>query len=61
MDFNDQERSGAVTLSEAKGLARWAQRCFAALILRCAQDDVTGCGWEISLSANGPSMPSPGR
>jgi hypothetical protein len=47
MDFNDQERSGAVTLSAAKGLARWAQRCFAALILRCAQDDSTGFGWEI--------------
>ena len=31
MDFNDQERSGAVTLSAAKGLARWAERCFAAL------------------------------
>ncbi len=69
MRFNDQERSGAVTLStfaplsvnSAKGLARWAQRCFAALILRCAQDDMTGCGWEISLSANGPSMRSPGR
>jgi len=31
MKFNDQERSGVVTLSAAKGLARWAQRCFAAL------------------------------
>ena len=28
-----------VTLSEAKGLARWAHSCFAALIRRCAQDD----------------------
>jgi hypothetical protein len=31
MDFNDQDRSGVVTLSAVKGLARWAQRCFAAL------------------------------
>ena len=31
MSFNDQDRSGGVTLSAAKGLARWAQRCFAAL------------------------------
>jgi hypothetical protein len=44
MLFNDQDRSGVVTLSAAKGLARWAQRCFAALILRCAQDDMTGVG-----------------
>ncbi len=29
MKFNEQERSGAVTLSAAKGLARWAQKCFA--------------------------------
>ncbi len=31
MIFNDQDRSGGVTLSAAKGLSRWAQRCFAAL------------------------------
>ncbi len=31
MSFDDQDRSGGVTLSEAKGLSRWAQRCFAAL------------------------------
>jgi len=31
MNVNDQERLGVVTLSAAKGLARWAQRCFAAL------------------------------
>jgi pimeloyl-ACP methyl ester carboxylesterase len=39
MNFHDQDRSGGVTLSpfaslrvnSAKGLARWAQRCFAAL------------------------------
>src|SRR5260370_37163024 len=31
MMFNDQDRSGGVTLSAAKGLARWAQRCFAAI------------------------------
>jgi hypothetical protein len=31
MKFNDQDRSGVVTLSAAKGLSRWAQRCFAAL------------------------------
>src|SRR5215472_13150555 len=31
MIFHEQDRSGAVTLSEAKGLSRWAQRCFASL------------------------------
>jgi len=31
MNFNEQDRSGAVTLSAAKGLARWAERCFATL------------------------------
>ncbi len=31
MSFNEQDRSGGVTLSAAKGLARWVQRCFAAL------------------------------
>ncbi len=31
MIFNDQNRECIVTLSAAKGLARWAQRCFAAL------------------------------
>ncbi len=37
-------RAVAEALSEAmgKGLARWAYRCFAALILRCAQDDSEG-------------------
>ncbi len=34
MIFTNQERECVVTLSGAKGLARWAQRCFAALILR---------------------------
>ncbi len=31
MGFNEQDQSGVVTLSAAKGLARWAHRCFAAL------------------------------
>ncbi len=31
MNFNKQDRECIVTLSEAKGLSRWAQRCFAAL------------------------------
>ena len=31
MNFNEQDRSGAVTLRCAQGLARWAERCFAAL------------------------------
>src|SRR5713226_5033358 len=31
MNFNDQDRQCCVTLSAAKGLARWAERCFAAL------------------------------
>src|SRR5713226_4092285 len=31
MIFNDQDRECIVTLSAAKGLARWAERCFAAL------------------------------
>src|SRR5713226_8086806 len=36
MSFNDQDRSGGVTLSAAKGLARWAQRCFPFAALRAA-------------------------
>ena len=31
MNFNDQDRQCCVTLSAAKGLARWPERCFAAL------------------------------
>ena len=31
MKLNDQDHYHVVTLSEAKGLARWAARCFAAL------------------------------
>ena len=31
MNFTDQDRQCCVTLSAAKGLARWAGRCFAAL------------------------------
>ncbi len=31
MKFNIQSRSYSVTLSEAKGLARGAERCFASL------------------------------
>ncbi len=31
MNFHTQHRYRAVTLSAAKGLSRWAQRCFAAL------------------------------
>src|SRR5438477_13023992 len=31
MNFNNQDRHCFVTLSAAKGLSRWAQRCFAAL------------------------------
>ena len=31
MNFHDQDRQGVVTLSAAKGLSLWAQRCFAAL------------------------------
>jgi predicted alpha/beta hydrolase len=34
MSFNEQDRSGAVTLSAAKGLSRWAERCFATLSMR---------------------------
>ena len=33
MNFNDQDRQCCVTLSAAKGLARWAERCFAELTL----------------------------
>jgi len=36
MIFNDQDRSGDVTLSAAKGLARWAQRCFPFAALRAS-------------------------
>jgi hypothetical protein len=31
MNINKQDRERRVTLSAAKGLARWAERCFAAL------------------------------
>ena len=31
MNFHDRDRQGVVTLSAAKGLSLWAQRCFAAL------------------------------
>ncbi len=31
MNFHDQDRQGVVTLSAAKGLSLWVQRCFAAL------------------------------
>ncbi len=31
MNFNNQDRECVVTLSAAKGLSRWAERCFAAL------------------------------
>jgi len=31
MNFNNQHRYSVVTLSEAKGLSRWAERCFASL------------------------------
>src|SRR6266571_5503309 len=31
MNFNDQDLQCFVTLSAAKGLSRWAERCFAAL------------------------------
>ncbi len=31
MNFNKQDREWIVTLSEAKGLSRWAERCFASL------------------------------
>jgi hypothetical protein len=31
MKFNNQDRPWFVTLSAAKGLSRWVQRCFAAL------------------------------
>jgi hypothetical protein len=56
MNFTNQDRECFVTLSpcaslrvnSAKGLARWAKRCFAALILRCAQHDSTDFGRQAS-------------
>ena len=33
MNFNKQHRSCVVTLSAAKGLSRWAERCFAEFTL----------------------------
>ncbi len=33
MNFHDQDRQGVVTLSAAKGLSLWAQRCFAEFTL----------------------------
>jgi hypothetical protein len=53
MDFTNQDRECFVTLSRAKGLSRWAMGCFAALILRFAQDDGTDFGRETSSSAVG--------
>jgi hypothetical protein len=44
MIFTNQDRECVVTLSGAKGLSRWAKSCFAALILRFAQDDSTDFG-----------------
>jgi hypothetical protein len=49
MIFTTHHRESVVTLSEAKGLARWAARCLASLILRFAQDDRTHLGRENSL------------
>jgi hypothetical protein len=34
MKFNDQDRQCFVTLSAAKGLSRWVQRCFPFAALR---------------------------
>ncbi len=42
MKFNEQERSGAVTLSAAKGLSPGTE------MLRCAQHDITDLEWENS-------------
>jgi len=46
MNFDKQNRSGAVTLSAAKGLARWAQRCFAEFTLERSE----------GLSMTGPAL-----
>ncbi len=40
MKFTDQDRQCFVTLSAAKGLSRWADRCEAR-----AQHDSTGFDW----------------
>jgi len=37
MIFAEHDRSGAVTLSAAKGLSRWVQRCFAEFTLSAAK------------------------
>ncbi len=37
MTFNKQDRECIVTLSEAKGLSRWAERCFAEFTLSAAK------------------------
>src|SRR5712692_3353474 len=58
MNWNDQDRSSVVTLSAAKVSLDGSTDAspFAALraAALCAQHDMTGCGWEISLS---PSLP----
>src|SRR6266851_48676 len=47
MNFHTQHRSSVVTLSEAKGLSRWAERCFPIATLRASAH---------SLSMTGPTL-----
>ncbi len=47
MNFHDQDRSSVVTLSAAKGLSRWAERCFPFAALRASAH---------SLSMTGPTL-----
>jgi len=47
MNFHKQDREWIVTLSAAKGLSRWAQRCFPFATLRASAH---------SLSMTGPTL-----
>ncbi len=49
MNFNEQDRSGAVTLSAAKGLARWAERCFPFATLRASAPALSMTGLDLSV------------
>jgi hypothetical protein len=72
MTFNKQDRECVVTLSEAKGLARWAQRCFASLsmtglvlavkiLYRAGAPKAVGARHVPTPSAmNGAATPAPG-
>ncbi len=62
MSFHEQDRSGGVTPRFAKGLARSAQRCFAAPSLRSGlrltQHDMPGFGFHYRADTHGTDLES---